>query len=129
METVATNLLFSQVLIGQRIGIGAGRQRVMERGVENRYVRDQRKFRPGDSYTFEIMRIVQRRQIAQLFNPFFHLVIDDHRRTEQVAAVHYPMPDRFYFCAAQLTEHGLKRVVDVRNTLLQSVCKKTILFP
>ena len=64
-----------------------------ERGVEDRDVRDVGQFLARDLHPDGVRRIVQRRKDGQLGDGLHHVVVDERRFVEHVAAVNDPVPD------------------------------------
>ena len=70
-----------------RVGVRRGRHRLVERGVEDGDLRHVREEPPRDPQTFEVGRVVQRRERDQLLDGGQHVVVHERRLREAVAAV------------------------------------------
>ena len=69
------------------VGVGVRRHRLVERGVEDRDLRHVGEELRRDLDALEVGRVVQRRQRDQVGDRGDHLVVDQHRLGEAVAAV------------------------------------------
>ncbi len=76
VEAVAPDLLLGQVFVGQRVGVSVRRQRVVERRIEHRDLRNVRKVLAGGADAFEVARIVQRREGGEFLDSFLHFGVD-----------------------------------------------------
>ena len=79
---------------GQRVAPRARRHRGVEGGVEHRHLRGVRVAGAGDLDAGDVRGVVQRRERHQLADLLEHVVVDDGRPREAVAAVHHPVPHR-----------------------------------
>ena len=94
VEAVAPDLVLVAPRPRDGIRVGHRRHGLVERGVEDRDLRDSGEQRARDPQALEVRRVVQRRQRHQLGHRVDHLVVDQDRFAETDSAVDHPVTDR-----------------------------------
>lgn len=100
-----------------------GRQRLVKSRVENGCLRGMRQQRLACVIALQVVRIVQWSEVAQSFDLFDDIVVDQRRCLETLAAVYDAMTDAFYFLkvadhldlAAKKSERGFDRVFVLKD--------------
>ena len=88
VEAVAADAVLLIVLLRQRIQIGLRGHGLMEGGIEYRHHRGVRHQSAARKDSGQICRIVQRCKIGDLTDALDHVIIDERRLRELLAAVH-----------------------------------------
>lgn len=94
VEAVASHPMLRGERGVDRIGVGGGRERLVEGGVEHRDVRHLVEHRPRGTDTGEVRGVVQRREHRELVDLTFHVGVDEGRSVEARTTVDDAMPDR-----------------------------------
>ena len=93
VEAVAAHVMLLVQIEGERVVIRAGRHRLVEGGVEHGDLGNVRHARPGDLDADDVRRVVEGSERDLLANRGDHLVVDQGRLREDLAAVNDAMPD------------------------------------
>ena len=109
VKPVSADAMPTVQLIRDRVQVRDVGQAVMKRRVEDRHLRHagpEYGARRGDAA--QVVRVVQRRELDQLFQLAAHRVVDARRVREALAAVHHPMPDCFDLADAVDLDAGVR---------------------
>ena len=93
VEPVAPHPVPGVPLLGHRVPEGAGRQGLVERGVEHRHLRQVGPDGADRLDSGQVGRVVQRRQVADRADRRDHLVVHQHRAGEPLATVYVELAD------------------------------------
>ena len=93
VEAVAPHLVLLVPFVGQRVDIGMLRHGLVESGVEDGHMGNGRHEGLGRLDPFNVGRIVQRRQVLDLFDGIQDILVDHHRTGEFFAAMHHAVAD------------------------------------
>ena len=93
VEAIPANAVAGADGFGQRVLARPPGQRAVERGVEDRQVRDVGKRLSGSLQCRERGRIVQGRQAAEALESFRHSLVDECRASKALAAMNDPVHD------------------------------------
>ena len=79
METIAPDRVAGVYRVGDGVHVGVGRHRLVERGVENSYLRRMVQKPLARLDPLDVVRVMERSQIYAVNDLRHHLVGDDHR--------------------------------------------------
>src|SRR5690606_7080376 len=94
VEAVAPDLVATVERVGNCVQVGVRRQRLMERRIEHRDLRNVAERLAHGSNAFQVVRVVQRREVDHLLDLAQHDRIDLHRLAEPLTAVNDAVADR-----------------------------------